>query len=283
MTHRRGPGHRRGPDDARGWTEPPRVPRRMTESGATPMEAEFDTVARWTEEVVERLGPQYAIPAGCRGSASPAGLDWLVRACGIGPGTRLLDVGGGVGGPAGYAVRHAGVAPIVVDPMLGACVSASRLFGVPAVAAGGERLPFRDGAAEAVWCLGVVCTMADKRSLLGEIRRVLRAGGPLGLLVVVGDQARLPGAPEGNMFPTADGLRELLRGSGFRIGAETAVDDLPAPSADWTARTEEFERALRRAHGDDPRYAEATDQSQRMATLARQGHVAVRLLHAVAQ
>lgn len=255
----------------------------MTESGGTPMEAEFDTVARWTEEVVARLGPEYAIPAGCRGSASPAGLDWLVRACGLGPGTRLVDVGGGVGGPAGYAARHAGAAPIVLDPMLGACCSASRLFGLPTVAADGERLPLPDGAAEAVWCLGVLCTTRDKAALLREIHRVLRAGGPLGLLVVVGDQARPPGAPEGNTFPTADELQQLLATNGFRVDSEIAVDDLPAPSADWTARTEEFERALRCAHGADPRFAEAQDQSQRLAALARDGHVAVRLLHAVAR
>ncbi|MBW0101146.1 methyltransferase domain-containing protein [Pseudonocardia sp. KRD-291] len=246
------------------------------------MEAEFDTVARWTEEVVGRLGPEHAIPAGCRGSASPAGLDWLLRTCGVGTGTRLVDVGGGVGGPAGYAVRHAGAAPVVLDPMFGACRAASRLFGVPALAADGERLPIAAGAADAVWCLGVVCTVRDKTGLLREIRRVLPAGGPLGLLVVVGDEERPPGAPEGNSFPTRRVLREALRESGFRVRAETDVDDLPEPPPDWTARTEEFEHALREAHGEDPRFAEAEDQSQRLAALARDGHVAVRLLHAVA-
>ena len=33
----------------------------MTDS--TPMDAEFDTVAEWTAEVAESLGPQYRIPA----------------------------------------------------------------------------------------------------------------------------------------------------------------------------------------------------------------------------
>ncbi|MDN5919973.1 MAG: class I SAM-dependent methyltransferase [Pseudonocardia sp.] len=258
-------------------------PPRVTGSGGTPMEAEFDTVAGWTEEVVVRLGPEYAIPAGCRGSASPAGLGWLIRTCGIGPGTRLVDVGGGVGGPAGYAVRHTGAAPVVVDPMLAACRAASRLFGIPAVAGTGERLPIADGAADAVWCLGVVCTVRDKRGLFREIHRVLRAGGPLGLLVVVGDEERPAGAPEGNTFPTDDGLRDLLRDSGFRIDAQTDLDDLPVPPADWAARTAEFDRALRADHGDDPRFVEAQDQSRRLSTLARDGHVVARLLHAVAR
>ncbi|MET0189746.1 MAG: class I SAM-dependent methyltransferase [Pseudonocardia sediminis] len=247
------------------------------------MEAEFDTVARWTEGVVQDLGPEYAIPAGCRGSASPAGLDWLLSTCGIGAGTRLVDVGGGVGGPAGYAVEHTGAEPVVADPMVGACRSASRLFGLPAVVADGGRLPFTDGAADAVWCLGVVCTMDDKDALLTEIHRVLRADGPLGLLVVVGDEERPAGAPEGNTFPTSDSLRELLRDNGFDLRAEVDVDDLPEPPADWTRRTEEFGEALEQAHGDDPRFVEAKDQSQRLATLAEDGHVVVRLLHAVRQ
>jgi len=38
---------------------------------ADAMDAEFDTVAMWTAEVVDALGPEYALPAGCRGSGSP--------------------------------------------------------------------------------------------------------------------------------------------------------------------------------------------------------------------
>ncbi|NWJ71996.1 hypothetical protein HX744_15985 [Pseudonocardia sp. ICBG1122] len=58
------------------------------------MALEFDTVAGWTRGAVAELGPDHALPAACRDSASPAGLDWLVEACGPGPGTRLADVGG---------------------------------------------------------------------------------------------------------------------------------------------------------------------------------------------
>ena len=39
------------------------------------MDAEFDTVAEWTAQVVEELGPEYHIPAACRGSGSPRALD----------------------------------------------------------------------------------------------------------------------------------------------------------------------------------------------------------------
>ena len=42
----------------------------MTDLESEAMEAEFDTVAGWTEEAVRALGAETAIPAGCRGSGS---------------------------------------------------------------------------------------------------------------------------------------------------------------------------------------------------------------------
>ena len=59
--------------------------------------AEFDVMAEWTAQAVLDLGADHAVPAGCRGSGSPAELTWLGEACGLGPGTVLLDVGAGVG------------------------------------------------------------------------------------------------------------------------------------------------------------------------------------------
>ena len=42
------------------------------------LHAEFDDVAAWTAEVALALGPQYRVPAGCRGSGSPAVLRWFL-------------------------------------------------------------------------------------------------------------------------------------------------------------------------------------------------------------
>ncbi len=41
------------------------------------MVAESDDVAGWTADAVELLGERHAVPAACRGSASPAALAWL--------------------------------------------------------------------------------------------------------------------------------------------------------------------------------------------------------------
>lgn len=249
-------------------------------SDSTPMEIEFDTVARWTERVVSDLGPEYAIPAACRGSASPAGLDRLSQV--LRPGMRLGDIGGGTGGPAAYAREHAGVVPVVVDPMPGACRAAARMFGLDAVVGDGARVPLATGSLDACWCLGVLCTLedADKVALVRELRRVLAPGGSLGVLVFTADEPRPSGAPEGNRFPTLDGVRALLRDGGFGVDDEVAPDDLPAAPSSWQERSERVDEVLARRYGDDPRFAEAQEQSGRLGALMADGVVRGHLLRA---
>jgi SAM-dependent methyltransferase len=247
------------------------------------MEAEFDVVARWTEEAVRLLGPDHAIPAGCRGSASPGGLAWLGEACELATGARLLDAGGGVGGPAAYAALRFGVQPVLVEPMLGACRAAVHLFGLTAVVGAGQRLPVATGAVDAVWCLGVLCTTEDKPALVRELRRVLPRGGPLGLLVFTARRGRLPDPPQGNAFPTDDEVARLLDDSGFDLVQQLDAAEVAATPLSWTERIEAVDRVIADAHGDDPRFALALDQEQRVARLLDEGRVAGRLVHAVAR
>ncbi|MFP5071681.1 methyltransferase domain-containing protein [Pseudonocardia nantongensis] len=255
----------------------------MSEDVPERMELEFDTVARWTRDAVAELGPEHAVPAACRGSASPAGLDWLVRACGLRDGTRLADVGGGVGGPAAYARASAGAVPVVVDPMPDACAAATGMLGVPAVVGDGARLPLATGSVPVCWCLGVLCTVEDKAALLDELHRVLAPGGALGLLVFTADTERPAGAPDGNHFPTAARTRTLLAGSGFDLVRERTTGTLPPAPADWQEKIAEVEGVLTRVHGDDPRFAAAEDQSARIGRLIGDGTVVGYLMHATAR
>jgi SAM-dependent methyltransferase len=247
------------------------------------MEDEFDVVPVWTQAVVERLGPDYAVPAACRGSASPAALDWLAENCGLKPDQTLVDVGGGMGGPAGFAVREYGVRPLVVEPMPGAVRVARELFGLDAVVASGDDVPRPDGCADVVWCLGVLCTVPEKQPVVAELRRLLRPGGSLGLLVFLADEPEPDGAPEGNHFPDAAQVALLLDEAGFDVLASTGLTDLPAPPSVWSDRIEEVERVLEREHGHDPRYLAAQDQSRRIGHLIHTGVVRGRLLHAIAR
>ncbi|MEU9822400.1 class I SAM-dependent methyltransferase [Pseudonocardia alni] len=247
------------------------------------MALEFDTVAGWTRGAVAELGPDHALPAACRGSASPAGLDWLVEACGLGPGTRLADVGGGTGGPAAWARRRVGADPVVVDPMPGACRTAAALFGLPTLVGAGDAVPLGDGSFPVCWCLGVLCTVEDKAAVLAELHRVLCPGGSLGLLVFVADTERPAGSPEGNRFPSARGLRRLLHDTGFAITDEASLTAFPPSPRDWQDCTARVEAVLDRDHGDDPRHAAAREQSDRIGRLIGDGVVAGLLVHALSR
>ena len=56
------------------------------------MAAEFGTVAEWTAEAAVELGQDYYIPAACRGSGSPAALDWLIEHLDLAPGDDLAGL-----------------------------------------------------------------------------------------------------------------------------------------------------------------------------------------------
>jgi ubiquinone/menaquinone biosynthesis C-methylase UbiE len=225
------------------------------------MAEEFGTVASWTADAVEELGREYAVPAGCRGSGSPAALRWTAEAMGLREGTRLLDSGAGVGGPAELVAQEFGVRPTLVDPMLDACRAASRLYGRPAAVASGERLPFADGAFDAAWSLGVLCTVEDQWALVRDLVRVVRTGGAVGILAFVREVQSLPDQPAGNNFPTAESLQALVDRAGLTVTHRAALTDFPDPPAPWQAAVEAVEEVIERDHGTDRRKATADEQS----------------------
>jgi SAM-dependent methyltransferase len=247
----------------------------MTRDISDPMEAEFDTVAEWTALVAMSLGPEYYIPAACRGSGQPAVLDWLLDHLDPRPGEVMIDVGAGLGGPAAYAARRTGVQPVLVEPEPDACRAAARLFGAPIVQADATDLPFRDSATDLTWCLGVLCTApgtAAQRAMLSELRRVTRPGGRIGLLVYLAAVSRLDDPPQGNHFPTSSLLHSLFGQAGLEA-VDVASFDLTQPPPDWAARVEAVERELQRQYGDRPELKEADEQSGRIGKLLRSGEV----------
>ena len=234
------------------------------------MEAEFDTVAGWTEEAVRALGPEYAVPAGCRGSGSEGALRWLADRLELRPGMRLLDSGAGVGGPAGWLAADRGIRAVCAEPMVAAVRAGRRLFGVPSVVAMSQQLPFADAAFDAAWCLGVLCTTSDKAGLLAELRRVLVPGARLGLLVFAADGPLTSPAPEGNEFPSVAGIRQLLADAGFDV-ADAAEADLGDSPAEWTRRADAVDAEIERRHGEDPAFGQAREQSGRVGRLLSDG------------
>lgn len=244
----------------------------MTELESEAMEAEFDTVAGWTEQAVRALGPEYAIPAGCRGSGSEGGLRWLADRLDLGAGTRMLDSGAGVGGPAGWLAAERGLAPVCAEPMAAAVQAGRRLFGLRSVVAMGQQLPFADGAFDAAWCLGVLCTTSDKAGALAELRRVLRPGGRLGLLVFVADGPLTPPLPDGNEFPSEVELLGLLRDAGFALQESTDADLSDSPP-EWTERADAVDAEVARRHGDDQAFRQAQENAKRVGRLLSAGEL----------
>ena len=231
------------------------------------MEAEFDTVAEWTAQVAEELGPEYYVPAACRGSGSPAALDWLIDRMGLAPGQLLLDSGAGVGGPAAYAARSRSVQPVLVEPEAGACRAAKRLFDFPAVRGLGTALPMVDSSFDAAWSLGVLCTTPDQLTLLGELRRAVRSGGRIGLLAFVAHRAIPSDQLPENHFPTTGGLVELVRTACLEVEQWHRTTDLPAIPPTWNKREEAVTDALTDRYGHTRAWKLAQRQSARIGQL----------------
>jgi SAM-dependent methyltransferase len=242
------------------------------------MDAEFDTVASWTADVALALGPDHHLPAGCRGSGTPAALDWLLTKLSLQPGEPVLDCGAGVGGPAAYLSRRSDARPVLLEPAAGACRAARRLFGLPTVRGDAGALPFGAARFRAAWCLGVLCTTDQQLAILREARRVLDSSGRLGLLVYVARTRDLGPQPEGNHFPLVGQLRDLVERAGFTVADTAWVGDLPSAPDDWQGRADEVDAELRRRHGAKAAWRAAEEQAARMGELIGNGDVAGLLL-----
>jgi SAM-dependent methyltransferase len=236
------------------------------------LRAEFDTVAEWTADVALDFGPDYFLPAACRGSGSPATLRWFIDRLGITTRDRMLDCGAGVGGPAAFAAEEVGAVPVLSDPEPGACRAARRLFGLPVVQAA-SALPFASGSIDVIWSLGVLCTVQDQASLLAEMHRVLGPSGRLGLLVFVASSLPLSGKPSGNNFPTEAGLQALLAEARLSIQHSATTAQFQAAPSHWDSCARAVVAELDRRHHGDPTWQTAAHQSEAVGNLLSGGEL----------
>ena len=242
------------------------------------MSAEFDTVAEWTADVAVELGPDHHVPAGCRGSGSPAALDWLIERLDLASGETLVDCGAGVGGPAAYAAQRREVRPLLVEPEAGACRAARTLFAAhPVVRADAAALPVADGSVDAAWALGVLCTTEAQLELLRELLRVTRTAGRIGLLVLVAAEPLEAEVPEGNHFPTMDTFHRLVDEAGLRIDEACGTDQLGSVPGEWSRRVDAVTAELTARHGDERAWQQAEHQSELIGELIADGRISTEL------
>ena len=151
---------------------------------------------------------------------------------------RVLEIGAGTG----LNLDHYGpeVTELVLtepeEPM--ARRLRARLTKGEVIGAGADDLPFPDGSFDTVVSTLVLCTVPDQQVALGELRRVLKPGGPLLLTTPDHPRALLvrfalrPASFEEHFSPYADHLRfftartlrRVLDDAGFEASALTRAE-----------------------------------------------------------
>lgn len=157
----------------------------------------------------------------------------LARLAGAGAGMRVLDVGGGFGGPARTLAVEYGCRVTSVDLTASFVRAARMLTGrlrlddrVSHHVADALELPFADEAFDMVWTQNSGMNIADKERLYAGFFRVIRPGGVLAI------QEPMAGPVQPVVFPvmwardsasnflrTPDVMRAVIDAAGFRVRA----------------------------------------------------------------
>jgi ubiquinone/menaquinone biosynthesis C-methylase UbiE len=159
----------------------------------------------------------------------PATLQLIGRA-GFRPGMQVLDVGGGLGGPARTLATQAGCTVTVLDLSeefcrVGAMLTARTGLTDRVTFQHGSALdmPFPDGSFDAAWTQHATMNIADKERLYEEIHRVLRPGGRFAMHDAMAGPTQpihfpVPWARDQSIsfLRSSDAVRALLADAGFR-------------------------------------------------------------------
>jgi SAM-dependent methyltransferase len=171
----------------------------------------------------------------------------LIRRARLQPGMRVLDIGGGLGGPARLIAHEAACAVTVLDLSEEACRVGEMLTGRVGLAdrvtfrhGSALDLPFPEGAFDRVWTQHATMNIAEKERLYREIHRVLRPGGRLAMHEIMAGPVQplhfpVPWARDGSISflrPSAE-IRALLTAIGFC--EEAWVDEREAALANAQA------------------------------------------------
>ena len=143
----------------------------------------------------------------------------------LAPGSLLVDVACGHGGPGLWAAKSTQSNLIGIDPSV-AGLAAARLRAEQVGLADKARFAegtfqqtgLPDGSADAVISIEAFQYTPDKQAALAELRRILRPGGRLGIVCFEVDPAKVVGIPVLGVDPVPD-YAPLLRDGGFELNA----------------------------------------------------------------
>jgi len=184
------------------------------------------------------------------GSSTTALLEAIVADTGVGPGTRVLDVGCGSGEMLALAASH-GATVAGVDPAAGMVAIAARLAPAADVRVGGaEQLPWPDDTFDVVTAINALQFADDTDGALEELARVTTPGGMIAIANWAGSAmsdldviqmaiARADGeepAPDGDLR-AAGGLEQLVADAGLElVASRTVASPWVLPSTDALVR-----------------------------------------------
>jgi SAM-dependent methyltransferase len=112
----------------------------------------------------------------------PGGLELTERAvefCRFGPGSRVADIGCGVGGSLKYLRQALHIDGLGIEPSAALLDAGRRSPGATLIQGVAEGLPLKDGCLDGILCECVASLIQDLDSALSEFRRVLKPGGSL--------------------------------------------------------------------------------------------------------
>lgn len=192
----------------------------------------------------ERLSPDDLAPLDQFHSRGKLATVELARRAGLQPGMRVLDVGGGLGGPARTLAAEFGCDVTVLDITEEYCRVGEMLTHRTGQS---ERVTFRCGSAldmpfdaasfDVVWTQHSTMNIEDKERLYSEARRVLGPQGRLAAYEVVAGPEQpihfpVPWArePALSFLRPADSMRALMTKAGF---TEESFDDNTATALAW--------------------------------------------------
>lgn len=159
-------------------------------------------------------------------------------------GTKVLDVGGGLGGTARFLARSQGCSVTVLDLTEEFCrvgemlTQRSGLSDLVRFQQGSALdMPFPDASFEAVWTQHSSMNIEDKPRLYREFHRVLQPGGQFAFFEIMAGPVQAPrypvpwaSEPSISFLVPPENIRHLLADTGFK---EIKWQDASAAGIDW--------------------------------------------------